>query len=108
MIKPPKTFRPRKFKDPHSAVAAIREIYEANIVWLRECFEAFAGGYVPQKRITACYPYIRIQTESAQRFDSRLSYGFVPKPGIYAATVTRPDIFEHYHMEQIRLLMLNH
>ncbi len=106
--KAPRAFRPRKFKDPHTALAAIREIYDANIEFLRQAFEDFASGDPPQKRVTACYPYIRIRTETAQRVDTRLSHGFVPRPGTYSATVTRPDIFDYYYMEQIRLLLLNH
>jgi AMP nucleosidase len=101
-------FKPKTYKDPHSAMAAVREIYNANVDFLRQSFEAFAAGTVPLKRVSAPYPYIRITTESARRHDSRLSYGFVPKPGHYSTTVTRPDIFDYYLMEQLRLLKMNH
>lgn len=108
MFKGPKNFRPRKFKDAHAAYDAIREIYDANIAYLRESFSSFAMGSVPGHRISAHYPYIKITVQSANRADTRLSYGFVPKPGSYYTTVTRPDIFDHYYREQIRLLLLNH
>lgn len=108
MFKGPKNFRPRKFKDAHAAYDAIREIYDANIGYLRESFSSFAMGSVPAHRISAHYPYIKITVQSANRADTRLSYGFVPKPGSYYTTVTRPDIFDHYYREQIRLLLLNH
>lgn len=108
MTKPITVYEPRSFTDPQSTLLAIREIYESNTAYLRENFEHYAAGNVPAQRITACYPYIRVRVDSAQRADSRLSYGFVPKPGEYETTVTRPDIFDYYYMEQIRLLLLNH
>lgn len=108
MFKGPKSFRPRKFKDAVSAYEAIREIYDSNVAYLCDSFAAFAAGHIPSHRISACYPYIRLSVQSASRADTRLSYGFVPRPGNYSTTVTRPDIFDHYYIEQIRLLLLNH
>ncbi len=108
MIKVLGAFRPRKCKDPQSVLAAVREIYDANVAYLRASFEDFAAGNVPTKRFTACYPYIRIHVQNAHRADQRLSHGFVPKPGTYSTTVTRPDIFDHYLTDQVRLLMMNH
>ena len=40
--------------------------------------------------------------------NSRLSYGFVAGPGVYQTTVTRPDLFRAYLIEQIGLLIKNH
>lgn len=108
MIKTPKQFKPRKFKDPQAALDAITEIYEANKSYLRESLEAFVDGDIPDKRVRACYPYVQFKTAQASRTDNRLSYGFVPRPGTYMATVTRPDIFDYYYMEQIKLLILSH
>ena len=53
-------------------------------------------------------PEIRLTTDSFAQFDSRLSFGHVPKPGTYATTVTRPDLFRAYLTEQLRLLIENH
>ncbi len=108
MFKGPKNFRPRKFKDAHEAVEAIREIYDSNIAWLQESFRHFAAGEVPEHRVSAFYPYVRVSVATASRADTRLSYGFVQRPGTYSTTVTRPDIFDYYLREQIRLLILNH
>ena len=41
----------------------------------------------------ACYPFVRVQTTTVARADSRLSYGFVSGPGVYDTTLTRPDLF---------------
>ena len=38
----------------------------------------------------------------------RLSYGFVAGPGVYETTLTRPDLFEHYYLENFSLLLQNH
>ncbi|MGZ9097172.1 MAG: AMP nucleosidase [Micavibrio sp.] len=108
MFKGPKNFRPRKFKDAQEAVDAIREIYESNTAYLQDSFAAFALGNTPDRRVSACYPYIKITVETATRADTRLSYGFVQRPGTYVTTVTRPDIFDHYFKEQLRLLLINH
>lgn len=108
MFKGPKNFRPRKFRDAQEAFDAIQEIYDSNIAYLRQSFAEFASGKIPTSRVTACYPYIRLTVETATRADTRLSYGFVPKPGEYMTTVTRPDLFDHYFREQLRLLLVNH
>src|SRR5690606_34771371 len=47
-------------------------------------------------------------TETFERLDSRLSYGFVAGPGVHETTVTRPDLFRDYYTQQIELLLENH
>ena len=37
-----------------------------------------------------------------------MSYGFVARPGIYETTLTRPNLFGTYYLEQFRLLVENH
>ncbi len=109
MVKALKQFRPKKFKDPQSAYDYICEIYQTHVEYLRSCFEEFSSGKVSSQKISVCYPYIRIDPKVVSRTDTRLSYGFVAKPGAYATTVTRPmDIYDHYLKEQLRLLLLNH
>ncbi len=39
---------------------------------------------------------------------ARLSFGHVAVPGTYATTVTRPDLFRNYLIQQIGLLIENH
>ncbi len=56
----------------------------------------------------AYYPEIRLTTTSFTRADSRLSFGHVAEPGSYSTTVTRPDLFRNYLIQQIDLLMQNH
>lgn len=109
MPKPPKTFKTRTYKDPQLALEAVTEIYETNIAYLQAQFKNFAEDKISEHdQVTACYPYIRISTKQAKRADTRLAFGFAPRPGVYMTTVTRPDIYRNYYLEQMRLLMLNH
>jgi len=99
---------PRMFDDPSAALAQVRAIYDDSIRFLRESLQRFVEGETPTERVRACYPYVRVQTETVARADSRLSYGFVAGPGAFETTLTRPDLFEGYYTEQFRLLLKNH
>ncbi len=105
-LKLPK-FSSKSYKSSDDALAAITEIYEAHIAYLRAAFEAFTRGEL-KSRVRGFYPELCITTKYARRKDTRLSYGFAPKPGYYATTLTRPDIFARYYKEQIDLLIENH
>jgi len=96
------------FTDAAAAVARIEQIYARNAAFLRAHFEAFLAGAVPGARVRATYPYVRIVTSSHGHVDSRLAYGFVSHPGTHETTVTRPDVFRRYLLEQIGLLIDNH
>ncbi len=86
-------FAAEHFTDPAAAVERVREIYNANTAYLRDCFKRFSAGENIQQRVHACYPFVRVHTEIGTRVDTRLSYGFVAGPGTYATTLTRPDLF---------------
>lgn len=96
------------FMDAKEAVARLQELYKTASRFLCENFnEAIASGQ-PDARIRAFYPEIRFMTTSYAKTDSRLSFGHVAEPGQYATTVTRPDLFEHYLIQQIGLLIESH
>lgn len=105
---PTPKFAPRSFTQPEEAVARVREIYEANTSFLRERFLAFTKGERIKGRVRACYPYVQLITQSNSRGDTRLAYGFVSQPGTYSTTLTRPDVFAAYYLEQFRQLIRNH
>jgi AMP nucleosidase len=94
--------------DAGEAVALVRQIYEANTAYLRESFQKLARGDSAPHRITSYYPYVAITTTKPTQIDTRLAFGFVPGPGRYSATLTRPDLFERYLTEQFSLLLKNH
>ncbi|HVL76664.1 MAG TPA: AMP nucleosidase [Noviherbaspirillum sp.] len=107
MLTPPYV-APARFNDPAAALDQVRAIYEANVTHLRDHLQRFVNGETLASRVRACYPYVRLQTSTVARADSRLSYGFVAGPGTYETTLTRPDLFGNYYFEQFRLLLKNH
>jgi AMP nucleosidase len=104
----PPYIAPARFDDPAAALAQVRAIYDNSIAHLRGALQTFVGGDDLGARVRACYPFVRVHTDTVARADSRLSYGFVSGPGTYETTLTRPDLFDHYYLEQFRLLLKNH
>ncbi|MEE4010873.1 AMP nucleosidase [Roseibium sp. FZY0029] len=96
------------FTDADKAVDRLIEIFESNTAFLRQHFQDLLEGKEIDGRVRAFYPQVRIVTDSHIRLDSRLSYGFVSRPGTHASTITRPDLFRHYLVSQLSLLMKNH
>ncbi len=101
-------FDDQEFTDPDAAVARVREIYEASVAYLRGELQRFIAGADVAQRVRACYPFVRVSTHTIARTDSRLSYGFVAGPGVYETTLTRPDLYADYWLEQFRLLIRHH
>ena len=100
-------FAPTRFDAAEPALAHARLIYESSVQHLRQALQAFVGG-ADLGRVRACYPFVRLRTSTVARADSRLAYGFVSGPGSYETTLTRPDLFGPYYLEQFRLLLKNH
>jgi AMP nucleosidase len=98
----------RSFNDAASALAHATTIYDMGIAHLRDSLVRFVGGEDLQQHVRACYPYLRVHTDTVARADSRLAYGFVAGPGTYETTLTRPDLFRNYYLEQFTLLLKNH
>jgi AMP nucleosidase len=99
---------PSRFDDPAAALAQVRHIYDTSIGHLREQMQRFVAGAGTGQHVRACYPFVRVQTSTVARADSRLAYGFVSGPGVYDTTLTRPDLFADYYLEQFTLLQRNH
>ncbi len=99
---------PARFDEPAAALAQVRSIYEASIAHLRDALQRFVAGEDFAQHVRACYPFVRVHTDTVARADSRLSYGFVAGPGTYETTLTRPDLFGSYYQDQFRLLLKNH
>ena len=108
MFSLPPFIAPARFDDPNAALAQVRRIYDGSLAHLREALQRFVGGDDLPQRVRACYPFVRVHTDTVARADSRLSYGFVSGPGTYETTLTRPDLFGGYYLAQFRLLLKNH
>ena len=104
----PPTPPAEQFTDAKAAVDRLCELYDLATQFLCTMFSDKASGPQPPERYRAFYPEIRIRTLSHAKVDTRLAYGHVAQPGEYAATVTRPDLFRNYLVQQIGLLISNH
>ena len=108
----PAFIAPARFTDPAAALVQAREIYGASIVHLREAMRRFVAGDDFPGRVRACYPFVRVQTDTVSRLNSaqvsHLSYGFVAGPGRFETTLSRPDLYASYYLEQFTLLLKNH
>jgi AMP nucleosidase len=96
------------FTDATAAVDQLTELYNEAVEFLRTHFTAAMADSAPDRRIRAFYPEVRFTTSSYAQVDTRLSFGHVSAPGTYAATITRPDLFRNYLIQQIGLLIKNH
>ncbi len=104
----PSVKTPEAFLDAKKAVDRLCELYQIASEYLCKEFAAALKSGPPSQRVRAFYPEVRITTTSFAQVDSRLSFGHVAEPGVYASTVTRPDLFRHYLEQQIALLIENH
>ncbi len=104
----PSYFAPARFDDPDAALAQVQAIYKGSVDHLRSSLQSFVAGNDDGRHVRACYPFVRVRTDTVARADSRLSYGFVAGPGSFETTLTRPDLFARYYREQFRLLIKNH
>ncbi len=108
----PDFIAPQRFIDPGAALAQAQRIYDSSINHLRQAMQAYVAGDELPGHVRACYPFVRVQTDTVTRRGSektaRLSYGFVAGSGRYETTLTRPDLYARYYLEQFALLLENH
>jgi AMP nucleosidase len=97
-----------QFTSAEAAVDQLEALYQQATTFLARHFSETVLGDKPATRIRAFYPEIRLTTTSHTKSDSRLSFGHVAQPGTYSTTITRPDLFRQYLIQQIDLLMKNH
>jgi AMP nucleosidase len=104
---------PTLYTDPAAALAQVQSIYTQQIEHLRQAMGRFVAGETLPGHVRACYPFVRLHTETLSRAKvedelDRLAYGFVAGAGRFETTLTRPDLFGNYYLEQFRLLLQNH
>ncbi len=59
-------------------------------------------------RYRAYYPEVSVAISSYSQADSRQAYGHMPSPGNFSTTITRPDLFEAYLIDQLQIIVRNH
>ena len=100
---------PTHHTEPAQALAQVQRLYQQQIDHLRAAMQRFVAGDLLHEPVRAFYPFVRVHTTTVARADSTLAYGFVEgPPGRYETTLTRPDLFANYYLEQFRLLRKNH
>ncbi|AYM97848.1 AMP nucleosidase [Acidovorax sp. 62] len=104
---------PTRHTTAASALAQVHHIYNHQIDLLRASMQRFVAGETLPGHVRACYPYVRIQTDTVSRAKpnpdiAHLAYGFVAGPGRFETTLTRPDLYHEYYLEQFQLLLQNH
>jgi len=111
MIRPPahQVEDAEAFDDPHKAVERLCGIYADARALLSKHFENFASGGETFEKADARYPCIWMNVSAIDpKEGGGLSYGSVSEPGSYGGTVTNPELFRSYLLEQIELLITNH
>ena len=96
------------FTDAEAAVSRLEALYAQGTSFLVDRFMKTLAGDRPTTRVRAFYPEVRLTTTTHAKADSRLSFGHVAVPGTYSASITRPDLFRNYLVQQLRLLIENH
>ena len=104
----PEAARPEAFTDAEAAVSRLEALYSQAVHFLSDKFNATLLGQRPSAPVRAFYPEVRITTTSHASADSRMSFGHLAVPGTYMTTITRPDLFRHYLVQQLDLLIRNH
>ncbi len=106
----PTFIAPTRYTDAAAALAQVQKIYAASTLHLHTTFREFVAGKPFDGHVRACYPFVRLHTRtvSTRTSGNKLSYGFVAGPGVYETTLSRPDLYAHYYLEQFDLLLQNH
>jgi AMP nucleosidase len=107
MLTPPASSA-ETFDNAEAAVSRLEALYAQATRFLFDRFAEVMRGGRPAAPVRAFYPQVRVTVASHAKTDSRLSFGHVAVPGTYAATITRPDLFRNYLLQQIDLLIQNH
>ena len=104
----PEPLPARSFSAPLEAVDYITEIYNRNTGFIRQHLFALADGVVPPGKVRAFYPQAQVTSTSFRKSESTLPYGFLHSPGIYRTTLTAPDLFRNYLLENFTIILKNH
>lgn len=98
----------REFESPESAVEHLNKLYQRSVTDLREAFGVYAQGALEEK-VEVFYPQVSVEVlKPSRERDKRDSFGFMTQPGNYIATITRPDLYREYLIDQLTAIRHNH
>jgi AMP nucleosidase len=97
-------------RDGREAVARISAIYQASTEALRRSFDGLRRGDAALDTRDAAYPFLGIEVAEDQGDEDRTGapMGVSLDAGSYGTTLTRPDLFSAYWVEQIDTLLRHH
>jgi AMP nucleosidase len=93
---------------PQDAVARLVTLYNEAIAAIEAAFNAFSRGEKPASGEHPVYPYLSIEVPRGAIASTTRAFGKVTKPGRYGTTITAPDLFRDYLIEQLSLLAGNY
>jgi AMP nucleosidase len=95
-------------RTPQDAVARLTLLYNQAIAAIEQAFAAVSRGETPPHGEHPVYPYLSIEVSRGAIASTTLAFGKVTKPGRYGTTITAPDLFHDYLIEQLTLLAENY
>jgi len=96
------------FTDAKQAVQRLAQIYDTNVKFIAHHYQAFCNGFEIPEKVHACYPEIRVTVDKYKKINPAISHGFVDTTGVYATTITRPDLYALYLEDQLSRIIANH
>lgn len=94
---------------PQEALKKIQEIYTNSTAMIQKAFRQVGQKTDILSLEEATYPYVGFVIPSSQlNVDARVAYGAALEAGVYGTTLTKPDLFADYYLEQLGLLMNHH
>lgn len=94
---------------PDEAVTALAALHGAAVQALRAALDRFVTTGQPpgpEERRNFCYPLLRVTwTGAPPRSQTARAFAKFQAPGVYATTVTQPEAFRPYLVEQLSLLV---
>jgi AMP nucleosidase len=94
---------------PEAAYQRLQLLYDGAIAEIEQAFATWSRGDKLPAREDPVYPYLAVEVpaDSMPR-STALAFGKVSKPGRYGTTITAPQLFRAYLIEQLSLLVENH
>lgn len=108
MIDSPEFIAPQTYGSARAALAQVQRLHTQACVHLRQTLaQSLARGQPPERLQRAFYPCVRVQVRAEQAVPSpsAASHGFVAGSGRFETTLTRPDLFADYLLEQFEGLI---
>ena len=97
------------FDNAALAIEYVNDLYQESVKEIKDNFDLLMTNTQTASINHACYPFVGLIIKKKDLcFDPSLSYGVISEPGVYGSTLTRPDLFYDYYLEQFSLLLERH